>query len=147
MRKALFLALALALPTLPCSAAEEAFGPQTFQQLQQQVQAPTWLVFSATYCGNCPAVVAGLRRQHAGMPLWLVLTDDGEETHPLPAERRWRFEGHELALRHAVNPQWKGITPYLALLRPGQAPLFALGQPSNAQLQALEKARGKPASK
>jgi len=147
MHRALLMALALALPALPCAANEQPFGPQTFQQLQQQVQGPTWLVFSATYCGNCPAVVAELRRQHPGLPVWLVLTDEGEEAHPLPAERRWRFEGHELALRHAVNPQWRGITPYLALLRPGQAPLFALGQPSSAQLQALEKARGKPASK
>lgn len=149
MHKALLLTLTLTLAStaLPCAAGEAAFGPQTFAQLQRQVRGPTWLVFSASYCGNCPAVLAELRRQHPAMPLWLVLTDEGEELHPLPAEQRWRFQGHELALRHAVHPHWKGITPYLVLLRPGQAPLFALGQPSAAQRQALEKARGKPASK
>ena len=56
--------------------------------------------------------------------------------HYASAQRLLAFDGQQAALRHAVNPSWRGVTPYVALLRPGAAPTFSLGMPSDAQLRA-----------
>lgn len=130
----------------PAAWAEEPFHAQTWDQLKREVTRPTWLVFSASYCSHCPGLVAQLQREHPQQPLWLVLTDEGEEAEPLSVQRRLRFVGNPLPLRHAVDPTWRGLTPYLVLLRPARPPLFAPGHPSPQQLDAIRKAAPKPAS-
>lgn len=135
-----------AAPATPAAApaAPEPFGVSTWAQLQREVRGATWVVFSASDCSHCPAVLERLRRATPQMPLWWVQTDAGEAEVPAGVARALSFgDGHALALRHGVNPAWPGMTPYLALLRPGLPPLFALGQPSPAQLKAAAPAAGK----
>jgi len=40
------------------------------------------------------------------------------------------FSGHAAALRHAVNPAWRGVTPYIAFLAKGVAPKWLTGPPT-----------------
>jgi hypothetical protein len=150
MRPHLFaptLALALTLAThLAGSAAPlEPFTADTWRQLQREVRQPTWVVFSASDCAHCPGLISRLRQQHPDVPLWRVETDAGEASEPheaKPGERHFSFgSGNALLLRHGIQPDWRGMTPYLALLRPARAPLFALAQASAEQLRALESAR------
>lgn len=145
MRKAFstLLLAGAALVGLPAALAQpEPFGPDTWAELRTQVRGPTWVVFSAADCSHCPAVMLRLQREHPQIPLWWIHTDASDPAPaPTPVAREFSFgEGHKLALQYSVHPQWKGMTPYLALLRPGQPPLFALAQPSPMQEAALKKA-------
>ncbi|MBB5204530.1 hypothetical protein HNQ51_001844 [Inhella inkyongensis] len=139
MRSLLFsLSLSLA-PMALAAAPTEPFEAGTWPRLQREVREPTWVVFSASDCAHCPGLIARLQQQYPQVPLWRVETDAGEPAEQATAARHFSFgAGNALALRHGIDPQWRGMTPYLALLRPGQAPLFALAQPSSAQLQALQ---------
>lgn len=135
-----------AASALGAPAVLEPFGANTWVQLQREARGPTWVIFSASDCSHCPAVLERLRQLTPQIPMWWVQTDAGEPEMPAGVARALSFgDGHTLALRHGVNPAWPGMTPYVALLRPGLPPLFALGQPSPAQLKAAaarpEKAR------
>lgn len=127
----------------------EPFDLSTWPQLARTSQRPTVVVFSTTDCSHCPAVLKALHahsaRQHLQAPLVAVVMDmvPGEDDasllddpHYAMAHRLLAFDGPPAALRHAVNPAWRGVTPYVALLRPGAAPTFALGMPSDAKLRA-----------
>jgi hypothetical protein len=71
------------------------------------------------------------------VPLWLVLTD-GEpaerRAHHGLADRLFAFEGPEAAIRYSIHAEWRGVVPYVALLRPGRAPEFVRGEPDEATL-------------
>lgn len=127
----------------------EPFDLSTWPQLARTSQRPTVVVFSTTDCSHCPAVLKDLHahraRQKLQAPLVAVVMDvapGGDDAgllanpHYASAQRLLAFDGQPAALRHAVNPSWRGVTPYVALLRPGAAPTFALGMPSEAQLRA-----------
>ena len=43
--------------------------------------------------------------------------------------------GAAAALRYRVNPAWRGVTPYVALLRPGQPVTFVMGPPSAQEVK------------
>jgi hypothetical protein len=127
----------------------EPFDLSTWSQLARTAQRPTVVVFSTTDCSHCPAVLKALHahtaRQKLRAPLVAVVMDmaPGEDDagllgnpHYASAQRLLAFDGQPAALRHAVNPSWRGVTPYVALLRPGAAPTFVLGMPTEAQLRA-----------
>lgn len=127
----------------------EPFSLSTWSQLSRAATRPTVVVFSTTDCSHCPAVMQALHahvvRQQLRAPLVAVVMDvaPGEDDagllanpHYASAQRLLAFDGQPAALRHAVNPSWRGVTPYVALLRPGAAPTFSLGVPSDAQLRA-----------
>ncbi|MBI5255498.1 MAG: hypothetical protein HY855_03285 [Burkholderiales bacterium] len=142
-------ALGLAgLPGLPARAAPrtvEPFDADTWRALRAEVEArrqPMLVAFSATWCGVCPEVLSQLaqdpRRLHSGVPLLVVISDlaPGEAdarllatAHHAQADRVLAFDGNPAAIRHAVDPGWRGVTPYLAWLAPGQAPEFVAGAP------------------
>ena len=130
----------------------ERFEAPTWQRLQATLQRPTAVVFTTTDCSYCPAVVqgvgaalaqGGLRAAKAELVAVVMDVAPGEadaallaDAHYRPADRLYAFAGQPAALRHAVQPRWRGITPAVALLAPGVAPRWIVGAPSAAQLDA-----------
>lgn len=127
----------------------EAFGPETWKPLRSQIKQPTAVVFTATWCATCPAVMEGLaaqiRQRKLEAPLWVVVIDvaPGEDDAALlrhehygRADRLFAFDGREVVLRDRVDPNWRGGVPYVALLAPGAAPRMSLGLPAEAELSA-----------
>ena len=132
----------------------EPFAAGTWPALQASLKKPALVVFSSTSCGNCPAVMAQLsaelRRRRVDATLMAVVTDmaPGEDdahllrqAHYRVAERLFAFDGQAPALRHGVNPAWRGATPYVGLLVPGQPVRWVTGAPSTAELDAWAAAR------
>lgn len=147
----LALALLLASVTLAVQAAPpravEAFDSSTWPALQGGLQRPAAVVFTTTDCAHCPAVIQGLARalqqRHLPARLMVVVMDQapGEDdaalladAHYQPADRLLAFDGQAAALRHGVNPQWRGVTPYVALLAPKAPALAVTGSPSPSDL-------------
>lgn len=144
---------ALALAPWGVSAAPpgiEAFGIGTWAGLQAQVGAqrrPALVLFSATWCAICPQAILRLardpRRLAARIPLWVVVADvaPGEDdarllaaAHYRAADRLLAFDGSGAALRHAVDPRWRGVMPTVAWLAPGRAPVIVQGEPGTSEL-------------
>lgn len=146
---ALWLGLAAGGAALAAPKTVEAFDSGAWPALRAEVEArqrPLLVVFTATWCAVCPDVVAQLgrdaRRQRSGVPLVVAVVDlaPGEADDRLlaapyygGADRLMAFDGPPAALRHGVDPRWRGVTPYLAWLAPGQPPQFVAGVPDAAQ--------------
>lgn len=155
IRRALaLLALSFSVLLTPAQAAPgaaEPFDAQTWRALRQQVDAsgkPALVMFTASWCAVCPGVAKQLaadkRRQRAGTPLLMVMSDlspeelaqhrgHGMHAHA-EADRLLAFDGPEAAIRHAVDPRWRGVVPHIAWLAPGRAPEFVSGAPDAATL-------------
>lgn len=136
------ICMLLAAPPAQAGRQVEAFDAQAWAQLQAGLKGPALVVFSSTDCSHCPAVLAQLaaapERKRLRAPLIAVVMDQapGEDdgallanTHYRPADRVFAFQGQGAALRYGVDPGWRGITPYIALLRPGRAVQWVLGPP------------------
>ncbi len=121
-----------------------SFKPESFQSLIDQKTASI-IVFSASYCAHCPAVVRSLTKQSRRMAkpprLIVVMADE----LPSPADKKsiyndvdhlMVFEGNEMAIRHAVNPTWRGLTPFVVLVGKDGRVSFFNGQPPGSDLQA-----------
>lgn len=133
--------------------AVEAFDATTWPALQQARQ-PMAVVFTTTDCSHCPAVVEQLaqtvQQRRDGARLITVVMDmpPGEADAQLLATAHYRrcdrlmaFDGPVATLRYQVNPAWRGVTPYVALLRPGQPVKFVMGAPSAQDLKDWSSAR------
>ncbi len=144
--------VASALSASPALSAEprriEPFDHATWQRLQAELPRPAAVVFTATWCANCPEVLrrlAEVRRVNGlSSPLVVVVVvidGDGhpkllDEPHYRAADRLFVFDGEEALLRYTVQPQWRGVTPYVALLPRKGAPAFVAGTPGPAQIEA-----------
>ena len=149
--------LLVAAALMPAHAAPrtvEVFDRPAWPALQAGLTAPAIVVFTATYCAHCPAVIAQLardkRRLQPSAQLIAVVIDavPGEDDarllrdpHHHPVDRLFAFQGQAAALRHAVDPSWRGITPYVAFLHPGEAPRWVTGPPSVQDLAAWARKR------
>ncbi|MDO8652425.1 MAG: hypothetical protein Q7R66_09570 [Undibacterium sp.] len=144
--RALLLAasVATAAPALAAAKHIENFDAQTWQRLQQDLPRPSAVVFSTTDCSHCPAIIAALGQQLKNrkpqVPLVVVVMDGDDqpgllqEPHYLPANRLFVFQGQTAALQYGINPNWRGITPYVALLPKAGAVKLVLGKPSAQEL-------------
>jgi thiol-disulfide isomerase/thioredoxin len=107
------------------------------------------VIFSATWCPNCPAVIEDLAldvREHGFKAQLLAVVIDvapGEQDAGLMGHAPYRlmdrllaFSGQAPALRHSVDPTWRGATPFVALLSPGRAPRLVTGAPGEEDLRA-----------
>jgi hypothetical protein len=153
-----FMATLAALATQPAAAAPRAVEPfdtTTWSALQAGLKQPTVVVFSTTDCAHCPAVIDSLAQRIRGRQLRANLLavvmdvapgeDDAallKHPHYGRAHRVLAFSGQAPALRHSVNPQWRGITPYVVFLAPGQAPQAVTGPPSDGTVQAWARSSG-----
>jgi len=126
----------------------EPFRADAWASLQDRLKQPAIVVFSSTDCAHCPAVLQDLaanhHRQRLKVPVIAVVMDQEpgsddaallSNPHYRPADRLMAFEGQSAQLRYAVNPQWRGMTPYIALLRPGSAARFIIGPPDASELR------------
>jgi hypothetical protein len=131
-------------------AAVEAFDAPAWKQLRSSPARPTVVVFTATYCAYCPAVLEQMareirqRRLDASLVAVVIDAAPGEADRALLADRHYRgadrlfaFSGSPQALRYAVNPQWPGgVTPYVAFLGPQSGPAWVAGAPAAKDVEA-----------
>lgn len=121
----------------------ERFDAQTWARLQKELPRPSVVVFTATYCANCPAVIESVAQRLTIKKLKrevvAVVVDESDpqellkSPHYQLATRLFAFDDSEATLRFGVNPRWRGETPYLALLSENGDVIFVLGTPSDAQ--------------
>lgn len=148
------LALAVLGQAQAAPRAVEVFDRPAWGSLRAGLSGPAIVVFTATYCAHCPAVIAQLaqdkRRLAPSAPLIAVVMDavpgddDGRllrDPHYRPVDRLFAFHGQAAALRHAVDPSWRGITPYIAFLHPGEPPRWVTGPPQPPDLAAWARKR------
>jgi hypothetical protein len=122
----------------------EPFDQSTWSSLQKGLPRPAAVIFTATYCSTCPQVLgqlaAVLRDKHVDAPLIAVVIDGAESEaldleHYALAQRIFVFDGEEAPLRYAVDPNWRGETPFIALLPRRGSPHYMRGLPSKKQLE------------
>lgn len=136
-------ALLLALSAAAVQAAPqkiEAFDAQSWQRFQSELPRPSAIVFSTTDCSHCPVTIASLAQQlkqrNTHIPLIVVVMDGDQQPgllqdpHYRQASRLFVFKGQTATLQYAVNPKWRGITPYVALLPQAGDVKLVLGNPS-----------------
>ena len=131
----------------------EAFDAAAWQQLQRG-SAPVAVVFTTTDCTHCPKVIERIaheiRERRLNATLVAVVMDSHapellRNAHYRGVDRLLAFHGAPAPLRHAVDPRWRGVTPFVGLLAPGQAPALKPGMPSDGLLATWAQAgRGQP---
>jgi hypothetical protein len=137
------LAIGAAVAARAAPVAVEAFDVQAWHALHAAPGKGTAVVFTTTDCSYCPGVLRQLageiRRRALDATLVAVVMDvapgqdDAQllgDPHHRDVDRLLAFSGQAAALRHAVNPAWRGVTPYVAFLAPGAAPKWVTGPPS-----------------
>ncbi|MBL0123861.1 MAG: hypothetical protein IPP88_14430 [Betaproteobacteria bacterium] len=129
------------------------FDKATWAQMTTSLSKPSVVVFTTTDCSFCPAVIDALARElhpkgKSRAKLIVVVMDGAGQADTLPENPHYRraddlyaFSGQDLALRYSVNPDWRGLTPYVALIPRKGAPRFVTGPPSTADLDALLASR------
>ncbi len=121
------------------------FDASTWERLLRQGPRPAAYVFTTTYCSTCPAVfellhgaLAAARRK---VELAAVVMDvQGERAlvhahHYRGMTRLFAFNGFEPEIRHAIDPKWRNITPYVVLLDARGGDQRVIGSPDADQLR------------
>lgn len=140
------LASAAALAAAP--PVVHAFGSETWSALARSSQRPLAVVFSTTDCAHCPAVIDSLaqeiRKSRSKVRLAVVVMDGAGQEQSLRADRHYRnanllyaFDGDAMALRFKVNPDWRGLTPYVALIPATGEVRFHSGPPPADAVRAF----------
>lgn len=156
-RRVLAALLTLSMPGLPLRAAAQHHGhtvaatvadfdANAWARLLREGPRPAAYVFTTTYCSTCPAVFellqAHIAKQRRKVELAAVVMDaQGERAlmhahHYAGATRFYAFNGFEPEIRHAIDPKWRNITPYVVLLDRGGRDQRVIGAPAAAQLKA-----------
>lgn len=157
LRRRRLLSAALALPALglPLAVAAQRpgrdsvvldFDAATWSRLLREGPRPAAYVFTTTYCSTCPAVFellhASISAARQRIELAAVVMDEqGERAlmhahHYRGATRLYAFNGFEPEIRHAVDPKWRNITPYVALLGRQGSDQRVIGPPDASRLRA-----------
>ena len=124
------------------------FGPSTWQAMKRELPRPAVVVFTTTDCAYCPDVIdelaAEFRNATPRVALLVVVMDGAykpaswlAEPHYRKADRLYAFQGQEAALRFGIDPKWRGITPFVAMLGRSGEPQLITGRPSQKQLSLL----------
>lgn len=140
--------LAVAAPACAAPAAILPFAADTWRELGQSPLRPLAVVFTTTDCVHCPKAIDSLataiRRSRSGTRLVVVVMDGAGQEPALRADRHYRkasrlyaFDGDVMALRYTVNPEWRGITPYVALIPAAGETRFHSGPPPSQALRAF----------
>lgn len=126
----------------------EYFHVTSWSKFQSDLPRPHVVVFSTTDCGHCPDVIIQLSKtlKTYKQKVYLsVVVMDGlshedyllSAPHYLMADRVFAFKGQINAIKHSINPSWRGLTPYVALLPKKGEPLYVLGKPSSKDISTL----------
>ncbi len=122
------------------------FDATTWRQLLRAGPRPAAYVFSNSFCAVCPEVFA-LLHQTVGasgqaVELAAILMDvRGDRAlatarHYPGATRVYAFDGPEAAIRKAIDPKWRNITPYVVLVGRDGRLQRGIGEPDANQLKA-----------
>jgi hypothetical protein len=122
------------------------FDAGTWRQLLAKGSRPAAYVFTNSFCATCPEVFDVLSQAvgSADQPVELaaILMDlRGEHAlaharHYAGATRIYAFDGFEPAIRQAIDPKWRNITPYVVLVGRTGKQQRVTGQPTPEQLKA-----------
>lgn len=123
------------------------FGPQAWTELQGKGR-PQAVVFSTTDCSHCPAAIdrlAATLRSSSVRPRLTVVVMDGQgqeaslltDRHYRQADAIYAFDGDAANLRYRVNPDWRGVTPYVVLLPARGEPRYFTGSPPAAAMRSF----------
>lgn len=129
------------------------FGTGTWGELARSPARPMAVVFSTTDCAHCPQAIDrladALRQSRSRLRLAVVVMDGAGQEAALRADRHYRradalyaFDGDAMALRYTVNPDWRGLTPYVAFIAATGAIEFHTGSPPVPALRAFLRSAG-----
>jgi hypothetical protein len=122
----------------------EPFDQTTWRSLISKQQQPALVIFTSVTCIHCPAAIKRLATKRSAIasqiPL-VVVSMDGEsnaallqDPHYASADRLFLFRGRSQALQFSVNPEWRGMTPYVGFIDSRGGVRFSLGEPRDALL-------------
>ena len=123
----------------------ELFEAASWERLSHDPGHPAIVVLSTTDCVHCPGVIRSLAREksrYPGNPRLIAVVMDGgldivgKSPYNL-AERVFVFGKNPQALRYSVNPDWRGVTPYIALLSPYRPIQYLVGPPAERDIRAF----------
>ncbi len=139
-------ALALAQHTHSAISVVADFDANTWTQLLRSGARPAAYVFTNSFCATCPETFDVLSKSVVAsgksVPLAAILMDvQGERAlahahHYTGVTKIYAFDGFEPAIRQAVDPKWRNITPYVVLVGRDGKLQRVTGQPTAAQLKA-----------
>jgi hypothetical protein len=129
----------------------EIFDKSTWPALLSGKQQPAMIVFSSVSCTHCPGAIERLAARRAANQsatrLYVVLMDSEDDMaalsspHHRLADRLFAFRGRAQSLQYAVNPDWRGMTPYIAYVDGKSAARFVLGEPDDRTLASWLKGK------
>lgn len=136
----------LSAQTLAAPSAVETFDKSAWSALLSEQRQPAIIVFSSVSCTHCPGAIERLAAHRAtgrsATRLYVVLMDSEDDavalnsTHHRLADRLFAFRGRAQALQYAVNPDWRGMTPYMAYVDGKGGVRFVLGEPDDRTLRS-----------
>jgi hypothetical protein len=116
------------------------FGPGTWAQFCAHGPRPALVVFTAQTCAVCPEVIAVVQRMLRARRATVVQAVVFMDAVPAPGgpkarmfrpfTRQFLAQGSELAVRHSVNPAWRGELPYLAMVDARGLVRYGAGAPA-----------------
>jgi hypothetical protein len=122
------------------------FDASTWTKLLRSGPRPAVYVFTNSFCATCPETFDVLQQAVAatGQPVEMsaILMDvQGERAlahahHYAGVTKIYAFDGFEPAIRQAVDPKWRNITPYVVMVGRSGKLQRVTGQPNAAQLKA-----------
>jgi hypothetical protein len=131
--------------------AVEAFDKTTWSSILSNHRQPAMIVFSSVSCTHCPGAIERLAARRAASQsttgLYVVLMDSEDDVtalaspHHRLADRLFAFRGRAQSLQYAVNPEWRGMTPYIAYVDGKGGVRFVLGEPDERTLVSWLKGK------
>lgn len=125
--------------------AVERFDEKTWPLLVAHGPRPAAYLFTTSYCSTCPdafkTIWMAAQPSKVKTQLAVVLMDvEGEQAlrhahHFKGLNRLFAFDGYEPAIRHAIDPDWQDITPYIVLIDKNGKLSTSLGAPSAQALK------------
>ena len=122
----------------------EPFDQTTWRSLISKQQLPALVIFTSVTCIHCPAAIKRLATKRSAIashiPLVVVSMDAEsnaallQDPHYASADRLFLFRGRSQALQFSVNPEWRGMTPYVGFIDSRGGVRFSLGEPRDALL-------------
>jgi hypothetical protein len=129
----------------------ETFDKSTWLILLSQHPQSAMIVFSSVSCTHCPGAIERLAARRAvsqsATRLYVVLMDSEDDvaalssSHHRLADRLFAFRGRVQPIQYAVNPDWRGMTPYIAYVDGKGGARFVLGEPDEKTLAIWLKSK------
>ncbi|CAM8654291.1 hypothetical protein MCEGEM3_00104 [Oxalobacteraceae bacterium] len=129
----------------------ETFDKTTWPALLSHHRQSAMIVFSSVSCTHCPGAIERLAARRAASQsatrLYVVLMDSEDDIaalsspHHRLADRLFAFRSRAQPIQYAVNPDWRGMTPYIALVDGKGGARFVLGEPDERTLAIWLKSK------